>query len=175
MFADGLQDWIGRREADFFWGRHKGDKLEGRCSVVALVQCDNGAPAARVIGQATRKRHLPRIVRWAITPLSWIVGQEFKNAYTTPRTLVIADQTGVVRGIARSSPTSFLVSRIFYLGKAPRNEFSGYIRDYDPKARYMVHSIDGGSLSEGGIRVQSRRPVANQAGAVPLPDSPGVR
>jgi hypothetical protein len=158
MFADGLQDWIGRREADFSGGRHKGGKLEGRCSVVALVQCDNGAPAARVIGHATRKRRLPRIVRWTIGPLLWIVGGEPGNAYTTPRTLVIVDQTGVVRGIARSSPTSLLVSRIFYLGKASRNEFCGYIRDYDPKAGYIVRSVDCGSLSEGGIRVQSRRP-----------------
>jgi hypothetical protein len=154
MFADGLQDWIGRREADFLGGRHKPGKLEGGCSVAAVVQGDNGAPAARVIGQATRQRHLPRILRWAMTPLSWIVGQELKNGYTTPRTLVIVDQTGVVRGIARSSAMSRFVSRTFYLGKAPKNEFCGYIRDYDPKERYMVRSADGGILSEGEIPVQ---------------------
>jgi hypothetical protein len=172
MFAHGLQDWIGRREADFSRGQHKRDKLEGRCSVVALVQCDNGAPAARVVGQATTKRHLPCIVRWAISPLSWIVGQEVKNVYTTPRTLVIVDQTGVVRGVARSSPTSSLVNRIFYLGKAPKNEFSGYIRDYDPKSRYVVRCADGGILSQEGISVQSRRPVTNQTEATRLHHSP---
>lgn len=175
MFADGLQDWIGRKEADFVGKQNKADELEGRCGVVALVQCDNGAPAARVIGQATRKRHLPRIVRWAITPFSWITGQEFKDACTTPRTLVIVDQTGVIRGIARSSPTNLLVSRIFYPGEAPRNEFSGYIRDYDPKAHYMVHSADNGILSKEGIRVQPQRPGTNQAKPVPLPDPPPVR
>jgi hypothetical protein len=154
MFADGLEDWIGRRDADFLGSRHRPVKLEGRCSVAALVHCDNGAPAARVIGQATRKRDLPRIVRWAITPLSWIAGQDFKDGYTTAGTLVIVDEGGVVRGIARSSSLSPFVRRAFYLDKVPRNEFCGYIRDYDPNGHYVVRSVDGGILSEGKIPVQ---------------------
>lgn len=89
-----------------------------------------------------------------VSPLSWIVGQEFTNGYTTPRTLVIVDQTGVVRGIARSSSLSLFVRRAFYLGKPPSNQFCGYIRDYDPNAHYMVRSADGGILSEGEIPVQ---------------------
>lgn len=155
MFADGLQDWIGRREADVFGGRYKPEKLEGRCSIVALVQCDDGAPAARVTGQATSKRDLPHIVRWAITPLSWLVGHEFTNGYTTPETLVIIDQDGVVRGIARSSSLSPFVRHAFYLDKVPRNEFCGYIRNYDPNGHYVVRSADGGVLSEGEFPVQT--------------------
>lgn len=57
MFADGLQDWIGLSEANLFRGRHKPEGLTGRCNVAALVQCDNGAPAARVMGQASREGH----------------------------------------------------------------------------------------------------------------------
>jgi hypothetical protein len=157
MFARGLQDWIGHRATDLFGDRLKFGRLEGSCRVTALVQCNDGAPAARIVGQATLKRHLPRIVRWAISPVSWIAGREFKDAYTTPGTLVIVDRSGLIHGIARSSPTGSLVNRMFYLGNAPKSEFSGYIRDYDPKKRYTVRSADGGILSERGIPVQSRR------------------
>ncbi len=79
MFADGLQDWIGLSEANLFGGQHKPEGLKGQCRVAALVQCDNGAPAARVFGQAS------------------------KHGQSIPKTLVIVDPTGVIRGVARSS------------------------------------------------------------------------
>jgi hypothetical protein len=129
MFADGLQDWIGLEEENLFGGRQKPEKLEGRCAVAALVQCDNGAPAARVVGQATS--HGGRI----------------------PKTLVIVDPTGVVCGVARSSTTSQFISRAFYLGKVKTNGFLGYIRDYNPQLRYTVRSADGRTLSEEKIPV----------------------
>jgi hypothetical protein len=154
MFADGLQDWIGLAETSLFGGRHKPERLIGNCRVVKLVQCDNGAPAARVVGQAIKKRHVTRIARWAITPVSWIVGQEIKKGYVTPKELVIVDPTGVVRGVARSSPVSPFINRVFYQGKFSTVDFLGYIRDYNPQLHYAVRSADDRSLSEGKIPVQ---------------------
>ena len=137
MFADGLQDWIGLGEANLFGERHKPEKLKGRCVVTALIQCDNGAPAARVTGQA------------------------LKSGGRIPKTLVIVDPTGVVRGVARSSPTSPFINRVFYLGKRQTNRFLGYIRDYDPKLKYAVRSADHGILSEETIPVEV--PMTNSA------------
>jgi hypothetical protein len=155
MFADGLQDWIGHAEVDLF-GRRKRVKLVGRCTVAALVQGNDGAPAARVTGQAVRSRHIPRIIRWAMIPASWILGKEIKNESRTPKTLVIVDQTGVIRGLARSSPMSPFINRVFYLRKAQMNAFVGYIRDYNPQLLYMVRSADDHVLSEEKIPVQGR-------------------
>jgi len=156
MFADGLQDWIGQEEANLFGGRRKRVKLEGRCAVAALLQDNDGAPAARVTGQAVRSRHIHRIIRWAMIPASWILGKEVKNESTTPKTLVIVDQTGVIRGLARSSPISPFINRVFYLRKVQTNAFVGYIRDYNPQLRYVVRSADDQILSEEKIPVQGR-------------------
>jgi hypothetical protein len=130
MFADGLQDWIGLEEGNLFGGRSRAEKLEGRCSVVALVQCDNGAPAARVVGQAS------------------------KHGGRVPERLVIVDSIGVVRGVARSSPTSRFINRAFYLGKVKAGGFLGYIRDFNPQLRYSVRSADDRTLSEEKIPVR---------------------
>ena len=132
MFADGLQDWIGLEETNLFGGRHKPEKLKGRCVVTGLVQCDNGAPAARVTGQTSKSRE------------------------RMPKTLVIVDPTGVVRGVARSSPTSRFINRAFYFGKVKRNGFLGYIRDYNPQFHYVIRSADDGILSEEKIPVSVR-------------------
>jgi hypothetical protein len=130
MFADGLQDWIGLQEANLFRGGHKPEKLKGRCAVAALVRCDDGAPAARVSGRASKK------------------GDRI------PRTLVIVDPAGVVRGVARASPTSPFINRTFYWGKLNTNGFLGYIRDYNPQQKYTVRSADNGILSEEEIPVR---------------------
>jgi hypothetical protein len=140
MFADGLQDWIGLEEANLFGGRHKPEKLKGQCAVTAVVQCDNGAPAARVVGHAS------------------------KDGGRIPKTLVIVDPTGVVRGVARSSPMSPFISRAFYLGKVKTNGFLGYIRDYNPQLHYVVRSADDRILSEEKIPVRVRM-------SKPAPDS----
>jgi len=131
MFADGLQDWIGISEADLFRGRLKPEALQGRCTVDALLECDNGAPAARVRGQA------------------------LKHGQLVPRTLVIIDPTGVICGVARSAPMSPSINRTFYLSKlGPIIGFLGYIRDYNPQLKYAVRSADDRTLSEEKIPVQ---------------------
>jgi hypothetical protein len=130
MFAEGLQDWIGREEAELFDGRRQREELKGRCVVTALVHCDNGAPAARVVGVAS------------------------KHGARVSKTLVIVSSTGVVCGVARSSTTSPLINRAFYLGKVKTNGFLGYIRDYNPQLEYKVRSADNGILSEEEIPVR---------------------
>jgi|GEM_PF-1618123 len=155
MFAYGLQDWIGLRENDVFGGRHKREGLTGECRVMALVESDNGATAARVVGQARKKRHINHLVRWGITPASWVLGQEIEPGYTAPRTLVFVDPNGVIRGIGCSLPTSTFINRVFYLNKLNTTRFLGYIRGYNPQLRYVVHSADNGVLSEEEIPVQS--------------------
>ena len=156
MFAGGLQDWIGMKEEALFGGRHKREKLQGQAAVTALVQCDDGTLAARVLGNVTKEQHVTRFERWAITPMSWIVGQEIKQRGITVKTLVILDGTGIVRGVARSSSTSPFINRAFYLDKAPANAFVGYIRYYNPKLRYTVRSADDYTLSDEGIPVRAQ-------------------
>lgn len=134
MFADGLQDWIGVSEASLLGERSRREGLNGRACVAALVQCDNGAPAARIIGQASKRGQL------------------------IPKTLVIVDPTGVIRGVARSLPTSPFINRVFYLGKLNTNGFFGYIRDYNPQLKYLVRSADDGVLSEETIPVEIQSP-----------------
>jgi len=131
VFADGLQDWIGLREADVFGGRHTPEALRGQCSIDALGQCDNGAPAARVSGRA------------------------LKHEQSIPWTLVITDSKGVIRGVARSARISPFVNRTFYQSKfTAKIGFVGYIRDYNPDLRYVVRSADNLTLSDEVIPVQ---------------------
>jgi len=151
MFADGLQDWIGLNETSLFRGRRKPEDLRGKCRVSKLVECDNGAPAARVVGLATTRQHVPRVVRWAITPVSWMAGK----GYVTPARFVIVDPTGLVRGVARSCSLSPVVNRVFYQGRFPTTDFLGYIRDYNPQVHYVVRSADDDVLSEETIPVQN--------------------
>jgi hypothetical protein len=156
MFADGVQDWIGVPEASLFGGRRKEEKLTGQCAVAAMLENDNGTPAARITGRATKKRDLSFATRLALTPASWVFGQDMKNGPITPETLVVVDSLGIIRGLACSSPTSPFISRVFYLGKDQPILFAGYIRDYDPQLRYIVRSADDGVLSEESIPVVPR-------------------
>jgi hypothetical protein len=132
MFADGLQDWIGINEASLFAGRHERERLNGQCSVEALVECDNGAPAARVTGQMWKRGHI------------------------VPKTLVIVDPTGMICGVGRSSAMwseNRFINRTFYLSKFTGSRFLGYIRDYNPQLHYAVRSADDRILSEEKVLV----------------------
>jgi hypothetical protein len=133
MFADGLQDWFGLSERQVTRGRYKRQRLTGRCGVAALLQCNNGAPAARVTGRLWKRRH------------------------QVPHTLIVVDQMGLIRGIghsfARFSENRF-VDKVFYLNKTPTSVFFGYIRDFDPQQNYAVRSADNGVLSEEAVPVK---------------------
>jgi len=131
MFADGLQDWIGLPETSLFAGRHKSERLKGKCHVDGLVHCENGASAAKVTG-------------WSL-----------KRGHAMPRTLVIVDPTGVIRGVTRSSRINKRISEIFYGGKFQDSWFLGYITNYDARLRYAVRSADDGILSDEKIVVDT--------------------
>ena len=131
VFADGFQDWLGLTLTDVFGPRHSAEGLRGQCRIDALGQCDNGAPAARVSGQA------------------------FKHEQSIPWTLVITDSKGVIRGVARSAPITPFINRTFYQSTFTANiGFVGYIRDYNPELRYAVRSADNLTLSDEEIPVQ---------------------
>ena len=85
-----------------------------------------------------------------------VVGQVSKHGRLVPKTFVILDPTGVVRGVARSSTIyseSPFINRTFYLTKFATSIFVGYIREYDPKLQYAVRCADGGMLSDEKIVV----------------------
>jgi hypothetical protein len=131
IFADGLQDWMGLSAADVFGTRHGSNRLWGQCRVDALGQCDNGAPAARVRGQA------------------------FIHNQSVPSTLVITDSDGIIRGVARSARITPLTNRLFYQNKlTTKIGFIGYIRDYNPQLSYSVRSADNLTLSDEQIPVK---------------------
>jgi hypothetical protein len=132
MFAAGLQDWLGQREANLYDGRRSAVRFRGTCRVDSLVQDSNGSVAARVTGRG------------------------FKGEDDVPRALALIDDDGLVCGIARSWVTGKLVNRVFYGGRFWRNDFVGYIRDYDPERRYFVRSADDASLSDERISVDVR-------------------
>ena len=154
MFADGLQDWIGLNEASLFAGRHKPERLVGTCRVSKLAQCDNGAPAARIVCHVTTRRHIPPIVRWAISPVAWLVDKETKHGYMTPNRLVVIDSNGIVRGVARSCGMSSFANRVLFQGKFCTTCILGYISDYNPQLHYIVRSADDNVLSEEALPVQ---------------------
>jgi hypothetical protein len=134
MFADGLQDWLGANETSITSRPYKREELSGQCKVAALVRCGNGAPAARITGQI------------------------WKSGHRVPRTLVIVDPEGVVRGIGHSSSIyseNRFVNSTFYGSRVMQTGFVGYIRDYDPSLQYAIRSADHGILSEEMIPVQS--------------------
>jgi hypothetical protein len=129
MFAEGLQDWIGLPETSLFAGRQKSEYFRGEYHVDGLVQCEDGASAAKVTG-------------WSL-----------KRGDAIPKTLVIVDPAGVVRGVARSWTTNKFISRTFYRGWFSGSEFIGYIRNYDGRLRYAVRCADDGILSDEKIVV----------------------
>jgi hypothetical protein len=154
MFADGLQDWLGRHQTSLFGDRAKRERLQGTCSVTKMVQSNEGAPAARIACRATTRRHIPRIVRWAITPVAWLVDEETKQGYMTPNTLVVIDSNGIVRGEARSWGMSSFANRVLFQGEFCTTCILGYISDYNPQLHYIIRGADDNVLSEETIPVQ---------------------
>ncbi len=154
MFAGGLQDWIGLNEAGLFAGRQKPEGLTGTCRVSKLVQGDNGAPAARIVGHVATRRHIPRIVRSTISPVAWLVDKPTKQGYMTPNTLVVIDSNGIVRGVARSCGMSSFANHVLFQGKFCTTCILGYISDYDPQLHYIIRSANDNVLSEESLPVQ---------------------
>lgn len=129
MFADGLQNWIGRPEDQLFPGGHEATRLKADCRIDAYLKCDNGRPAARVSG--------------------WVR----KGGRQAPRTLIIVDPSGTVQGIGQTFSTSDRINRIFYSNRFRQTSFLGYIRNYRPEIQYSMRSADGGKISDEKILI----------------------
>lgn len=108
MFAEGLQDWLGRPVNSLFDGRHKHEHFRGAFRVEALVEGENGQAAARVIGTVFTRR-------WSV-----------------PKQLVIVDPNGTIRGIARSCGIGKAFNQILYGGKFGRDTPSWVHRQLRP-------------------------------------------
>jgi hypothetical protein len=155
MFADGLQDWIGQPGSKLFDGRSKREDLRGECLVVRLVKKDGMTPAAQVRGWIKKREHMPRLIRRILAIPTLVCGDQSERDYTTVKTLMIVDQAGVVRGLARSSAMDPFINCFFYFGSEPE-AFAGYIRDYDPQVRYTIRDADDRILSEEAIPVEDQ-------------------
>ena len=136
IFAAGYQDLIGQREIALFGGRRGSEGFEGKFEVKELVKNADDKTAAKVTG-------------WSL-----------KREGMTPTVVVLIDSEGVICGVARSWKTDALMSRVFYGGAFSRIGFLGYIRNYDPKQRYLARCVDDEMLSdEYSCRARSvRRP-----------------
>lgn len=128
MFADRLQNWIGRPETILKDGRYQATGLRGILAANSITECDNGAPAARFAGWAVEERSIPRY-------------------------LVIINSNGVVCGVARATTAYPNLNRQLKLNRFAVLGFVGYIRDYDKNAVYVARSIDG-ALSKEEIVVK---------------------
>src|SRR5262249_32072506 len=152
----------GQPESKLFDHAYRHEDLRGQCVVVRLFQHDDMNPAAQVRGWTKKREHLPRLVRRLLAIPSLICGNKINRDYTSVKTLVIVDQTGVIRGLARSFAIDPFINCFFYFGNEPES-FAGYIRDYDPRMRYLIRDADHGISSEEAI------PVQDQISAVKAP------
>ena len=132
MFAAGYQDLIGQREIALFGGRRGSEGFEGKFEVKGLVKDADDKTAAKVTG-------------WSL-----------KREGMTPTVVVLIDSEGVICGVARSWKTDALMSRVFYGGAFSRIGFLGYIRNYDPKQRYLARCVGDEMLSDEYVVVQGQ-------------------
>ena len=130
MFAEGLQDWFGQPAGDVFRRDRTIENLSGTLRVDALVETEDGDPAARVTGVAATSNG------------------------GVPRRLVIVDQNGIVRGIARFSGTEKWVDQLLYGRWSRRNNYLGYIRDYDRTLQYTAHVAARDTISDTAITIR---------------------
>jgi hypothetical protein len=129
MFVDGLQDWIGKKDADLFHRKPVAGRMKGTCRIDAYVTGDDGATAARVIG--------------------WVL----ENNNKAPRRLVFVDERGIICGIARTFSTSDFINQILYAKKFARSSFLGYVRHYDPARQYAMRTADEQTSADGSMLI----------------------
>ena len=72
--------------------------------------------------------------------------------------MVILDSQGVVVGIARSFVTSRWLDALLFDNRISHAPLRGYIRRYDPAARYAIRSVENRRLSDGEIEISRSLP-----------------
>ena len=132
MFAAGFQEWIGQPIEKLF----ERDRLKNRFLGDARIEPlpDNQDGPVRVVGHLRRGNRPP------------------------PPVMVILDSQGVVVGIARSFVTSRWLDALLFDNRISHAPLRGYIRRYDPAARYAIRSVENRRLSDGEIEISRSLP-----------------
>ena len=135
MVADGCRiGWSFRN--DLFGGHYKSVELKGSIAVQSLVQCANGAPAARVTG-------------WAI-----------ERETSIPKQLILVNAGGKVCGLARPTEIRTNINPSINCLNSRPADFLVTFADYNPQTPYFVRSADDNRLSKETLRVTSSGPMA---------------
>jgi hypothetical protein len=138
MFAEGLQDWIGKPVSQLFAGRRNLKHFHGRARAERLVGGRDQTTAVKVTGHLSVKKHAPE------------------------RNIVIVDPTGKVVGIARSFHSDKFWNWLLYGNRMSDGRLGGYIRNYNPKLRYTLRAVAKNAVSEQTIDVAPLPPSSPQ-------------
>jgi hypothetical protein len=129
MFADGLQDWIGRPVSELSGGRQDSRHFRGRATMERLSGGPDQATAVKVTGTILAKKAHPQ------------------------PTMVILDPKGTVVGIARSFDSHYFLNRLLYGRRMSGGVLAGYIRHYDATLPYVLRAVGAKGVSKDIIAV----------------------
>jgi hypothetical protein len=127
MFAQGLQDWIGRRPASFY----PGCDFKGACRVADYLHGEDGRQAVRLGG--------------------WVVCG--RRAARTQ--LAVVDAAGTIQGIGTTFANDDWLTRLLYAGKLGHGSLIAYIPHFDEKAQYSLHEFQSGKISAAQIPINT--------------------
>jgi hypothetical protein len=134
MFTAGVQDWIGQSAVERFSRDREKNRFRGQAHVERVPDGFNQANVVRVVGQVYNGKH------------------------TTPSTMVILDNHGIVVGIARSFATNNFFNWSLYGNRMSRAPLYGYIRQYNPATQYFIRSANEYRMSEQEIQITGPLP-----------------
>ena len=129
MFAEGLQDWIGRPAAQLFDGREDKTSFRGRAAMQRLTGGRDQPSAVRISGQLTVGNDQP----WP--------------------NMVVVDSGGTVVGVARAFFTNSFLNRLLYGGRMPNGQLAGYIPNHQAGTRYALRAAGPNGISTAKIDI----------------------
>lgn len=130
MFAEGLQDWIGRPVSQLYGGREDHRSFRGWA-----------APKRLAGGSRDRDASIK------------VTGRLRVDDRRPPQTMAIVDSQEQVVGIARSSSSDKFLNRLLYAGRMPNGHLAGYIRYYDPASEYFLRAAGPDGISTEKIAI----------------------
>ena len=138
MFAEGLQDWIGKPVSKLFGGRCNLTYFHGSARAEHLIGGRDQTTAVKVTGQLSVKEHAPQ------------------------RNMVIVDPTETVVGIARSFHSDRFWNCLIYGNRMSDGPLGGYIRNYNPELHYVLRAVAKNGVSEQTIDIAPLPPSRTQ-------------
>ena len=138
MFAEGLQDWIGKPVSKLFGDRRNLTYFHGSARAERLAGGRDQTTAVKVTGQLSVKEHAPQ------------------------RNMVIVDPTGTVVGIARSFHSDRFWNCLLYGNRMSDGPLGGYIRNYNPELHYVLRAVAENGVSEQTIDIAPLPPSRTQ-------------